>query len=259
MKKILLGILLVGATVMSCQGLDIIKGNGKVAHGEFDISGDYTGLSVSRGIIVELIEQEGLAGTITCDEKVLEYVAIIEKDGIVTVGYEPCVTVNSSVKTIVTMPLSSALSDIDASSAGSIKCDVKLSRAAMDIEVSSAARIELDVEAGELSVDVNSAAKFEGTVVAAEFDVELDSAARCSVAGNVDRCNIDVNSASNFNGYDLVCKSVDAEASSAGSIEVTATEDLNAEASSGASIRYKGSPRYMREDSSSGGSVKRVG
>jgi hypothetical protein len=47
------------------------------------------------------------------------------------------------------------------------------------------------------------------------------------------------------------------EASSAGSVKVSASEELDAHASSGGSIRYRGNPDKSVTNSSSGGSVRK--
>ncbi len=243
----------------------IVKGNGKVAKGAFDIALDYTELSVSNGIIVELVPYEGEAkngrgeGFITADDKVLGYVSIIERDGKVKVSYEPQISVRlGDIKTVVTMPISSALARLDASSAAKIVGKTRLMCGNLDVDCSSAAKVDIGLEAASLWVDLSSAAEFEGDLSVRDFNAELSSAAKCKVAGTADSCNIETSSAASVKGYGFVCRSVSIDASSAGSVEITATEELNADVSSGASVRYKGNPTRVRQDVSSGGSLKTV-
>jgi hypothetical protein len=41
-------------------------------------------------------------------------------------------------------------------------------------------------------------------------------------------------------------------------VEIAATEELTAGASSGGSVRYRGGPAIIRRDTSSGGSIRQV-
>jgi len=55
----------------------------------------------------------------------------------------------------------------------------------------------------------------------------------------------------------LEAEEVTAGASSAGSIKINVTQKIDARASSGADIRYRGSPMKTNTNSSSGGSVRK--
>jgi hypothetical protein len=240
----------------SCIESSVIRGNGKVAEGVFDISLNYTELSVSSGIRVELIHSLSGEGSISADEEVLRHVSIVEENGRVKVSYEPFVSVRTNVETVVRMPLSSSLVSLDASSAGKITGEVRLTAPSMEVDCSSAAEMELDLDVGGLTIDLGSAAKFSGNVVARTFNAEVGSAAVCNIEGRADYLGVEADSAGSFRAFGLVCARVDADASSAGGIEITATEELNARATSGGSVRYKGSPVIVKRDSSSGGSVR---
>ncbi|MDR2912324.1 MAG: DUF2807 domain-containing protein [Alistipes sp.] len=292
MKKLLLGIALIGmiGVVSSCVESTVIRGNGRVARGAFDISADYTALEVSNGILVEFLApvSEGVSGAgaaegavleasagsvsgtvsgsvsglvegvIVADEEVLEHVAIVEEDGVVKVSYEPFVSVRADVKTVVTMPLSRALVRLDAESAGRIVSEVRIVAGELSVECSSAGEVELDIDAERLAVELDSAANFRGNLSVRNLFVEMDSASRCAVDGRADYLEVEADSAANFRGIGLVCGRVDADASSAGDVEVTVTEELNARASSGGAVRYKGGPVVVRRESSSGGVVREI-
>ncbi len=276
MKKLLFGILLAGLAV-SCVETSVIRGSGKAANGEFDISTNYTELSVSSGITVVLVESESPVGTITADEEVMDYVSITENNGKVRVKYDPQITMRSRVETVVTIPLSRSISALGASSAAVLKSDARIAARQLSLDSSSAAKVTLDIEVGELAVDMGSAAecnltgvcglckisggsaaKFSGTLAVRECYVDLGSAAKCNIEGTADYCRAQASSAADFNGYDFVCKKADTDAGSAGSIKITVTEELGANVSSGASVKYKGEPRLTAHDVSSGGSLRKA-
>jgi len=129
------------------------------------------------------------------------------------------------------------LEEINVSSAGSISTESVISSDRMEMDVSSAGKADLIFNVGQMEVDVSSAANL-------------------NAEGEVDEIEVDVSSAGSMSAYDLECKTADLSASSAGSVKITVTEQIDARASSGGSIRYKGNPDKERVSSSSGGSVK---
>jgi hypothetical protein len=257
MKKLLFCIAL-SMAALSCIPSSVIRGSGRQVTGEFDIAPGYTSLEVSSGITVEFVRSDTGTGSITADDQVIEHVSIVEDGGRVKVSYEPFITVQSKVATVVTMPLSENLSRLDVSSAAKVISAERLRASTMEIEGSSAAGVELDIDSGSVSFDLSSAANFSGNVVAQTLDVELTSAASCTVEGSASYATVNVSSAANFRGPDLVCTRAVVDASSAGSVEISATDELTAGASSGGSVRYRGAPAILRRDTSSGGSVREV-
>ncbi len=236
----------------------VIRGSGKVVKGEFDISLDYTSLSVQQGIPVVMVPSEVGVGLISADEKVFDYVSIVENAGKVKVSYQPNLTLHSGERTVVTMPISTSLRWLEASSAGKIESDTVLEYPSLGMDISSAAQIDVDVVADEVDMELSSAAKFRGNVDAGALDMEMSSAAGCEVSGRADHLDVDISSAAAFRGYDLVSKVATVDASSASQVQLTVTDQFTADASSGAAIKYKGTPRDLHPDVSSGGSLRQV-
>lgn len=127
---------------------------------------------------------------------------------------------------------------LSASSAGSIFSEGSIDADALELSASSAGNVDLTIKAGTVEVNASSAG-----------EVELQGTANTLVA--------EAASAGEIDAYDLIAKKVEAEASSAGSIKVSVAEELDAHASSGASIRYRGNPNKSITNSTSGGSVKK--
>lgn len=257
MKKLLFG-MAIAAVAASCIQTSVIRGSGHQAQGAFDVSTNYTSLSVSSGITVELVHSDTGEGFITADEEVLEHVSIVEEGGRVKVSYVPFISVHSDVKTVVTMPLSSALERIEASAAGRVTSARRLLPTSMRVDVSSAAEVEVDMDAQELFLDLTGGASFDGNVVAQNLEVKMNSAAKCDIEGSADYCNAKSGSGSNFRGFALVCRKAVADASNGGTVEISATEELDARASGGGAVRYKGTPAIVKHDTSSGGSIREI-
>ncbi len=259
MKKWILIVLLVVASTVAVSAM-VIRGSGRVAHGEFDISLTYRELSVARGIRVILVPSTDGTGTIKADEKLLPHVSIVERDGKVEVTYTPR-NMNIGqlkVETVVTMPLSPNLTKLRVSSAGRIESDTAITGHEVEIDASSAGNISVPVESRELSVELSSAAVCSLAVVCGDVDVELSSAAICRISGETGSVDVEANSAASFRGSELMARRADVETSSAGSVEIAVSDAISASASSGGSIRYKGSPTQSRISSSSGGSIRKM-
>lgn len=142
---------------------------------------------------------------------------------------------NRNVKVYVTYV---SLEKISASSASNIFSEGPIKCANMEISTSSAASVEVALEADRVSVDASSAG-----------DAVLE--------GKTNSLEVEVSSAGSVDAYGLESESVSARASSAGSAKVNVTKELEAQASSGGSIRFRGNPMKTNTDSSSGGSVKK--
>ena len=142
---------------------------------------------------------------------------------------------NTNVKVFVTYV---NIDRIMASSAANVYSEGVIRTANLEIGVSSAASVELKIEVNELEVNASSAG-----------DVELEGKAKTAY--------FEASSAGKIDADDVEARAAKVLASSAGAIRLSVTDDLNAQASSGGSIRYRGNPSKSRTNSSSGGSVKK--
>ena len=199
--------------------------------------GPFSGVKASEGIDVylksgdkEAVKVE-VSGSVTLSDVLTEisgsYLKIHMKEG----NHR-----NIDVKVYVTYV---KLDKLSASSAGSIYSDGKIKSGSMEISASSAGVIEIAVESDELSASSSSAG-----------DIEITGKVRSLVAES--------SSAGQIDADELEAESVEVEASSGGSAKVFVTKKLDANASSGGSVRYRGNPEKSNTESSSGGSVKKA-
>ena len=130
------------------------------------------------------------------------------------------------------------LDKLSTSSAGSIYSDGTIKSSEMEISASSAGTIEVTLETENLVASSSSAG-----------DIELK--------GKAHSISVDASSAGEVDAYDLEAETVNAEASSGGSVKISVMKNLVAHASSGGSVRYRGNPDKSITKSSSGGSVKK--
>jgi hypothetical protein len=125
--------------------------------------------------------------------------------------------------------------------------------------VSSAANIYADglIRSRSLSLTSSSAGTIDISVNVETIKATASSAGDIELKGNAKRIEIDVASAGEVSAYDLDVEEAVVSASSAGTAKVSVSQRIDARASSGATIRYKGNPTRTNTNSSSGGSVKK--
>lgn len=130
------------------------------------------------------------------------------------------------------------LDHISASSASSVFSEGTIKGDKLEINVSSAADVDVTIDMNEVAASVSSSG-----------DLELK--------GRTKYLDISASSAGGVDAFDLESENVKVRASSAGGAKVVATKEIDARASSGGSIRYRGNPERSQTDSSSGGSVRK--
>lgn len=114
-----------------------------------------------------------------------------------------------------------------------------------------------NIHADNLKISLSSGAGFNGEISAAKLWVDQSSGSDMQIKGKVGDIEIKTSSGSDFKGYDLVSETCKADASSGSGIEITVNKELQAEASSGGDIDYKGSASITNISNSSGGRIKK--
>ncbi|WP_439506285.1 head GIN domain-containing protein [Sediminibacterium sp.] len=108
------------------------------------------------------------------------------------------------------------------------------------------------------SIKANSGANITGADLSFNnLEVKMSSGAFAELEGRTNSLNVDVSSGAMFKGYNLTTNTCESESSSGGGVQVNVSKELNAKASSGGSIRYKGEGLIRDIKVSSGGTVKR--
>jgi hypothetical protein len=128
------------------------------------------------------------------------------------------------------------------------------------LEASSGSNIfsEGIIKGSEMIIHATSGASIEAVVEAKSVIAEANSAGEVDIKGTTKSLEAEADSGGVLDAYDLQAESVDAEASSGGSMKVSVTENFRANASSAGSIRYRGNPSKSVTNSSSAGSVKKT-
>jgi hypothetical protein len=131
-----------------------------------------------------------------------------------------------------------AINALTASSGASAYHEGILKAENLELRASSGGNVELKVEANSIEAGASSA----GEVV---------------LEGKAKTVDLDASSGGEVDAYNLTSDKARTEASSGGEVKVTVTQELEARASSGGSIRYRGNPERSNTNASSGGSVRK--
>lgn len=130
----------------------------------------------------------------------------------------------------------------------------------IDASAGSNVKSNSDVVSDNMEIDVSSGASVKVSFEVEELDVDISSGGSVKVSGEATRQHVDISSGASYIGSDLRSQRCSVDASSGASAKVWVEDDLEADASSGASIRYKGEPKNRNIDAGkySGGSIREM-
>lgn len=111
------------------------------------------------------------------------------------------------------------------------------------------------LEVDKLKVHTTSGADAKIKVDATTVETYATSGSDLAISGTAEKHISKATSGSSIKAYGLESKLVTANATSGADIDVFATESINAKASSGGDIDYKGSPQKIGVKESSGGDI----
>jgi hypothetical protein len=104
----------------------------------------------------------------------------------------------------------------------------------------------------------SSGASIKGDVKLASLKAKQSSGGFVVLKGEVDKLTVNASSGGFFRGYELSTNYLVADVSSGGGVQVTVNKEVEAEASSGGYVSYKGNAVIRGINVNSGGSVKKV-
>ncbi len=239
MKRLFLSIISLCAISVFAQDNKVIADPNATVR---QLGGSFTAISVSSGIDLYITQgnEESIAVSAN-DQKYMERFKTVVESGTLKIYYDnKGITWNSHDKR-------------DLKAYVSFKTLQKLN-------VSSGAEViaKSSINADNLEIKCSSGSEFQGEINAKQVTVDQGSGSEMKVSGKVDKINIEVSSGAEFEGYGLTVDYCDASASSGGSVHISINKELNAKASSGGGIRYKGDGMIRDISISSGGEVKRA-
>jgi len=213
-----------------------MRGNGNVITHDFDISEEFSSVSVSSGWEVFLEKGSEVSVTAEADENLIDGAEVYIQNNTLRIKAEKNINYASSKKIYVTYV--NNLNGIKVSSGGRVTTKEKLKGENLDLDVSSGGHIRTEA-------------------IVRNIDIDVSSGGSIRLAGSTESLDADVSSGGMIQAEDLKAKFAVAEASSGGAMDIRVTDHLKARASSGGDIDYWGDPKEVDKPkkSYSGGSV----
>lgn len=226
--------LLIGTT--SCF-MDGVKGDGNVISKNRKISDDFSRVEVSRGLDLYLTKSKNVSLEVEADENLHELITTEVRDGVLKISCTKNIWGESSKKVHLKVD---HLNAIAINSGADVVTRNMFESEELRLSISSGASAEMELNVDDLSCDISSGA-----------DIRL--------AGQAENFTVSSSSGSDVKAYELKANNCNASASSGSDIKLTAVETIEARATSGADIKYKGNPRVLQQEDNSGGSVRNIG
>lgn len=254
-----------------------IRGSGKIVTRTIDAL-QFEAIDASRAVKVIVTDNTSDKITISADDNLIDLVVVRVSNGEldITMDKEYTSIQNANVTVSVPAPAGNRIESLEASSASNINCKVKLTASDFSMKASSAAGIYAAVKANSCEIDASSAAKISAVVKAAgceidassgseikaaiettTCDIQTSSASSIQLTGSSDKCTAHLSSGSEIAADSFVVTNYEIRASSGSEATINCAKKLNASASSGASIYYKGDATIVEVSKSSGGSISR--
>lgn len=236
MKKAFLFVLTISSVLLCSCGIDIlnkVKGNGYIKTEQRNLP-PFNGVKSTMGFEVVIEEGNSSEITIEADENLLEIISTEVENNVLIIKSDQVISNASSRKITI---YNNNLNFIKATSGSNIKTNCTM-------------------KSKEISVEATSGGYVNTVIDATSVETRTTSGAEIKIVGTTTNHASSANSGSSINAYRLLSKNALVKASSGAEIDVFASIKLEAKASSGASINFKGNPKKVNVKSSSGGSIK---
>lgn len=116
-------------------------------------------------------------------------------------------------------------------------------------------RVTGTLTATRLSLDLSGGSDFKGAVSVTDLDIDQSGGADLDISGRAVNVKIDASGGSDVNAYGLITDNCIADCSGGSDVSITVNKELQAEASGGSDIHYKGTAVIKKKSSSGGSSV----
>jgi Putative auto-transporter adhesin, head GIN domain len=126
----------------------------------------------------------------------------------------------------------------------------------LEVSGASYASISGALKSDDLKMDISGASEVKGIINASKLNLDISGASVARLSGSVKDALIDASGACKVNSYDLSIETCRASSSGASNIKVTVTGELNADATGGSNIYYKGPGIGKVLNTSAGASIK---
>lgn len=128
----------------------------------------------------------------------------------------------------------------------------------LEAQVSSSGKLSFSADVEESDISVSSSGKLEANINCKELEAKVSSSGKIDLSGKANKLDGAASSSGNINGNDFSCSVADLSTSSSGKISLTVESEMSGKASSSGRISYKGTPKLLSINTSSGGKINSI-
>lgn len=224
------------ASIFSSCSIDMfngVSGNRNVITQVRKTSETFTKISVSSGIDLYINQGSKNKVVVEADKNLHDIIITKVEDGTLKVYSEKNIWKAKARKVFVTVK------------------DLTLLKATSGSDVYS----ENTIKTNNINISATSGADIKITVNAINVDTNSTSGANIEIFGTAINHSSSATSGSSIDAYKLNSKNANARVTSGADVNIYASEKLEATATSGGDIDFKGSPKSVHKNSNSGGSI----
>ena len=201
-----------------------IKGNGNVETEERPVSDEFTVIKASEGLDVFVTQNDKASITVEADENIIDFIRTDIQGDVLNIHLEERVGRAESKKILVALPHITRL------------------------ETSSGAELETDhtINTDRLELHSSSGSHLKASVNADEINCHSSSGSHIRISGTTGIIYTDASSGSHIKANDLKAKKAVSKASSGANITINASEESEANTSSGGNVHNYGSASTTR-------------
>lgn len=135
---------------------------------------------------------------------------------------------------------------------------LNISAGILTITGSGASEADITAKAGEIKCTTTGASELDLNLQGGIGAFTCSGASEVTLSGECNEAEMTVTGSSELDAEDLQVKKLTVRSSGASSVQVWATAELNADASTASDIKYKGSPAKLTTKTSSASSIKKI-
>lgn len=212
-----------------------LTGNGNVTSSKRTLTENFDAIEAKTGITVIIEQADNYAIEASTDENLQEHLKTEVENGVLAIYFDENIYKAEERTVYVKVP---SLRKISSSSGASVETKNTIKSENLDLKSSSGSEMKLSINARNLSCDSSSGSEISAKGKAENLRTESSS------GSTIELENLEVANAT--------CKS-----SSGSTTKVNPFESLDADASSGSSIKYYSVPKHLKKDESSGASISK--
>ncbi|MCX8534196.1 GIN domain-containing protein [Chryseobacterium luquanense] len=197
--------------------------------------GSFNAVKSSQAIEVEIVKSEEDKAVATSNY--ISELNIEVKDKTLYVKYKPDVSLqNADTKVIVYVK---DLVKAEAENASNIKVKSVFNNVRQTFETRTAGKIFADSKSENVYINLRNTGGFSGKINAKNLFANISSASTSKLSGSADHAEINADSASNLDAKNMTTKTAKVYATATSTVILSVSEELTAEATSLAKIKYK--------------------